>query len=349
MGDVDGDGFDEILKGPLVIDHDGSVLWDLNLTKGHGDYLHVGDFIPSRPGLEIFKILEAGQANGIAMLDAKTGAIIWGKTTAGDAGRGYCANIDPRYIGTQCWAGQNNNNLLNFDGTVICNGTAPSANNYWAPIWWDAGVCRSLTDEHSGTDGVHIVKWNNTGCNTTEFLKTGTGTRLIQTIADVIGDWREELIIGLPNEIRIYTTTIPATNRFYTFMHNPLYRINVGQSAQRNFGPAFPDFYIGTGMTFPPVPNIYLATSPVKIYGFNNAANTIETTKLTGGLLFLSNPFSCPATISIYNLQGQSIYTDVFIGSKVISMKSFASKGVYICTIKKPNATMLSCKFNFDN
>jgi len=32
-------------------------------------------------------------------------------------------------------------------------------------------------------------------------------------MADILGDWREELITVLPGELRIYTTTIPARDR----------------------------------------------------------------------------------------------------------------------------------------
>jgi rhamnogalacturonan endolyase len=93
-------------------------------------------------------------------------------------------------------------------------------------------------------------------------MKTGSGTRNTQTIADILGDWREELVIGLPNEVRVYTTTIPAGNRLYTLMHNPLYRLNVGQSAQRNFGTGLPDYYLGTGMSTPPAPDIKYVGPP---------------------------------------------------------------------------------------
>jgi rhamnogalacturonan endolyase len=262
MGDANGDGYDEVLKGPLVLDHAGKILWDQKLVKGHGDYFHMGVLNPARSGMQIFRILEAGQANGVAMLDAATGTVLWGKTTAGDAGRGYCGHIDTRYKGAQCWAGQINDDLLNYDGTVLCAGSGPSVNNNWAPIWWEGGVVRSITNEFTGDDGVHISRWNNTGCDVTELMKTGSGTRITQTIADILGDWREELVIGLPNEIRVYSTTIPATNRLYTLMHNPLYRLNVGQSAQRNFGTSMPDYYIGTGMTTPPAPDIKLVGLP---------------------------------------------------------------------------------------
>jgi len=260
MADCDGDGRDEIVKGSLVVDHDGKMLWDLGLIKGHGDYTHIGVLDPSKSGLQIYRILEAAQPNGVAMMDAKTGSILWGKTIAGDAGRGYCAHIDPRQNGVQCWAGQINNNLLNFDGSVLAT-TGPQASGFFAPIWWDNGLCRSLTDEHSGTDGVHILKWNYENNTSTRFLTAGTGTRTIVFIGDILGDWREELVIFQPNEIRVYSTTIPATNKIYTLMHDPLYKLNVGQWAQRNASPSNPSFYLGTGMGTPPTPNIYLVKS----------------------------------------------------------------------------------------
>jgi rhamnogalacturonan endolyase len=262
MGDANGDGYDEVLKGPLALDHTGKTLWDQKLIKGHGDYFHIGILNPARSGLQIFRVLEAAQANGVAMLDAATGTVLWGKTIAGDASRGYSSHIDSRQKGAQCWAGQINNDLLNYDGSVLCSGTSPSNGDHWAPIWWEGGLTRSITDEFSGNDGVHINRWNGSSCSLTELIKTGSGTRLTQTIADILGDWREELVIGLPNEIRVYTTTIPAGNRLYTLMHNPLYRLNVGQSAQRNFGTGLPDYYLGTGMTTPPAPDIKYVGPP---------------------------------------------------------------------------------------
>ena len=45
--------------------------------------------------------------------------------------------------------------------------------------------------------------------------------------ADILGDWREEIITTLPGELRIYRTTIPATDRRVTLMQDPLYRNDV--------------------------------------------------------------------------------------------------------------------------
>jgi len=50
-------------------------------------------------------------------------------------------------------------------------------------------------------------------------------------IADVIGDWREEIITSAPGELRIYTTTIPARDRRPCLMQDPIYRIDVAVAA----------------------------------------------------------------------------------------------------------------------
>jgi len=76
--------------------------------------------------------------------------------------------------------------------------------------------------------------------------------------ADLFGDWREEVIWRAADNtsLRIYSTTIPATNRIYTLMHDPQYRLAI---AWQNVGynqPSHPSFYLGEGMNDPPRPRI---------------------------------------------------------------------------------------------
>jgi hypothetical protein len=52
-------------------------------------------------------------------------------------------------------------------------------------------------------------------------------------MADILGDWREELITVLPGELRIYTTTIPACDRRVCLMQDGVYRAEV---AHRSMG-----------------------------------------------------------------------------------------------------------------
>jgi rhamnogalacturonan endolyase len=49
-------------------------------------------------------------------------------------------------------------------------------------------------------------------------------------VADLFGDWREEVIAfstGDSASINIFTTTIPSSNRVYTLMHDPQYRMSI--------------------------------------------------------------------------------------------------------------------------
>jgi rhamnogalacturonan endolyase len=43
-------------------------------------------------------------------------------------------------------------------------------------------------------------------------------------VADVLGDWREEIITSVPGELRIYSTAVPATDRRPCLLQDPIYR-----------------------------------------------------------------------------------------------------------------------------
>jgi len=59
--------------------------------------------------------------------------------------------------------------------------------------------------------------------------------------------------------LRIFTTTIPTDYRFYTFMHDPVYRLSVAWQNVAYNQPAHTGFYMGQDMATPPDPNIVLA------------------------------------------------------------------------------------------
>jgi rhamnogalacturonan endolyase len=54
-------------------------------------------------------------------------------------------------------------------------------------------------------------------------------------LANVLGDWREELITSLKGELRIYTTTIPALDRRTCLLRDPIYRMGVCAESQGYF------------------------------------------------------------------------------------------------------------------
>ena len=72
--DVDGDGKDEIVYGQMTIDDNGKGLYSTGI--GHGDALHVSDFDPSIPGIEVFGIQERFGDAGANFRNAKTGEVL---------------------------------------------------------------------------------------------------------------------------------------------------------------------------------------------------------------------------------------------------------------------------------
>lgn len=247
IGDVDGDGRDEIIYGAMALDHDGSPLYSTKL--GHGDALHLSDIDPDRPGLEVFDIHERPRhAVGAEFRDARTGQLLWGKPSP-DVGRGVAFDIDPRHRGYEMWAsGQGLAGVWNVKGETISERKPRSCN---FGVWWDGDLLRELLDRNT------IAKWD-WETQTERVLLTATGcssnngTKATPALcADVLGDWREEVLLRTTDskELRIFVTTIPTEHRLTTLMHDPTYRLSV---ALQNVGynqPAQPGFYLGDGMT----------------------------------------------------------------------------------------------------
>ena len=257
VADVDHDGKDEIIYGSMVVDDNGVGLFSTGLR--HGDALHVGDLVPSRPGLEVYGVHES-EGNtltlgtpGMALYDAANGQIIWSFVPGRDVGRGMEADIDPRTPGDEFW-GATEVGLLDGQGNRV--GDAPSSVNH--AVWWDADPLREIEDAN------WISKWDWNTSTLTRLLTadgaaSNNGTKQNATLTgDILGDWREEVIWRAADNLslRIYSTTIPAANRLYTLMHDPQYRESI---AWQNVGynqPPHPSFFLGDGMAAPPVPNI---------------------------------------------------------------------------------------------
>lgn len=260
VADVDGDGKDEIVYGACVIDHDGTGLYSTGW--GHGDALHVGDFDPERPGLEVFQVHENSDDYGASFREAGTGELIWGEYTGEDTGRGMTADIDPNYLGTESWA--SDVDCRTVEGERISE-PIPSIN---FGIWWTGDLQRELLDHNwNGDAGVgvgKIDKWDYEN-HELENLITFDGTYSNNYTkgnpclsADILGDWREEVIWRTEDStaLRLYVTTHPTEHRFYTLMHDPQYRLSIAWQNVAYNQPPHPSFYLGSDMDDPPIPDI---------------------------------------------------------------------------------------------
>ncbi|MFD2162149.1 rhamnogalacturonan lyase [Paradesertivirga mongoliensis] len=263
VADVDGDGKDEIVYGQMTLDDNGKGLYTTRI--GHSDALHVSDLDPERPGLEVFSIQERFGDAGANFRDARTGEVIWKKPSvkAGEdgegPGRGLSLDVDPRYKGFESWvAGANITGMFDTKGNKIAEKT-PSVN---FGIFWDSDMLSEILNSTS------IGKWDYTNQKTDVILNASqydcvhnNGTKSTPALsADILGDWREEVMYRTRDgkELRIFTTTIPAVNRFYTFMHDPQYRLSIAWQNVAYNQPPHTSFYIGPEMKAPPKPNITL-------------------------------------------------------------------------------------------
>ncbi|MBO9203150.1 MULTISPECIES: rhamnogalacturonan lyase family protein [Niastella] len=259
VGDADGDGKDEVFNGSSAVNDNGTGFWAN--AMGHGDAMHMSDMNPDRAGLEIWQCYESPGSNGqvgAALVDARTGARIFTVAEASaDVGRAMAADIDPRYKGYEMWAARGN--LYTCTGVDI--GTTKPSMNFG--VWWDADLQRELLDN------ITISKWNYSSSSTSTLL-TATGcasnnsTKATPCLSgDILGDWREEVILRTSDNsaLRIFTTTITASNRIYTLMHDPQYRVAIAWQNSAYNQPPHPGFYLGGDMSAPPVPNIYFPGS----------------------------------------------------------------------------------------
>jgi rhamnogalacturonan endolyase len=226
QGDVDFDDKDELVIGTFALDHNGKPIWYTGLK--HNDAGYMADIDPSRPGLEIFYGIESrSNRNGVCLVDAATGEIIWGfdgKTTHVHS-QGMVGDIDPAYPGMECYAGEakggNQYFLYSAAGKRLSDKDIGSLTP--RPLWWD------------GDD----IKEVNINRNLLKF-KGDTLLKIdgkVVFVGDIIGDWREEIITSLPGELRIYSTNIPAAGKKVCLMQNRQYRSGVANVSMGYFYP----------------------------------------------------------------------------------------------------------------
>lgn len=228
--DIDNDGKDEVIPGTFALDDDGKPLWHTGL--GHNDVGYIADIDPSRPGLEIFYGIETrSPRNGVCLVEAATGKIIWGydQKTFHVHGQGMIGDIDPTQPGIECYAGEAKGGFeyflysaqgkrLSGQKDVMQGDLAPNA------VWWDADDLKEISSQGK------LFKFQG------DTLQKIEGNVLF--VGDIIGDWREEIITSLPGELRIYTTNIPARNRNVCLAQDHQYRMGMADASSGYYYPA---------------------------------------------------------------------------------------------------------------
>ena len=242
VGDLDGDGKDEIVYGSAALDDDGTVLYRTGL--GHGDALHLFSSTTPQDDSEKFYVFDVHESKaaeyGMEVRSAE-GKILWGVHAGFDVGRGLAADVDADNPGYEVWS-YATDGLWSLDGKKISD-RRPSQN---FRIYWDGDLQDELLDRGN------IDSWKNGRLATfwkINHSKAINGTKANPNLqADLLGDWREEVILynaENPAQINIFSTTIPTPYRVNCLMTDHVYRMsivwqNVGYNQPPHLGQYLP-------------------------------------------------------------------------------------------------------------
>ena len=205
IADVDEDGRDEIIYGSMVIDDTGKGLSTTGL--GHGDALHCSDFDPYREGLEVFACNEEEPCMNYR--NATTSKMYVRRTSSSDDGRALCGNFSNTYPGAcgrstqtgmiSCVADKDIS-PLGGDGFIA-----------WGDlnfrIYWDGDLLSEVLNSPGTAKEAKIEKpgtgrlFTSSGCNMNNWTKNHPCFQ-----GDLIGDWREEIVLRHGSNVRIYSS-----------------------------------------------------------------------------------------------------------------------------------------------
>ncbi|MCH5211458.1 MAG: Ig-like domain-containing protein, partial [Oscillospiraceae bacterium] len=264
IADIDNDGKDEIVWGSACLDDDGQTVLG-NTRSGHGDAMHVSDF--NNDGVqEIFSVKEKsqGKPRGADFRVAKTGTAIWSKAVSDDNGRGVMDNIDDAYAATHPdglalgWSAAHDD-TYDIKGNAVAAKPSSAGKGDFCNflVYWDGDLGRELLDANI------IQKYDAENGWTKRFFGPSDGYTLSGEtnndtkrnyclVADLWGDWREEIIMAVGDSdpstaaLRIFTSIVPTDYRLTTLMHDCQYREAI---AWQNVGynqPPHTSYYIGS-------------------------------------------------------------------------------------------------------
>ncbi|NQX05377.1 rhamnogalacturonan lyase [Rathayibacter sp. VKM Ac-2856] len=270
--DVDGDGRQEIVYGSATLDDDGSLLYSSYDTLpegssapgteaklGHGDAMHVTDIDPANPGLEIFSVHEGGVGApyGYALRDAATGEVLFGAYSGKDTGRGMIGDVDPAIPGQEVWA----IGKLSASGEPLTGGDSSQQPGTNQSIRWAADMTTQIVASTTMQDATPVTPTIVTGDGTVLLSAEGTvtnnGTKGNPSlVADVLGDWREELLLPTADSsaIRIYSSTEVTDRKLTTLMHDPQYRVEVARQQTAYNQPSYTSYGLASDIDWSTVP-----------------------------------------------------------------------------------------------
>ncbi len=267
VGDIDGDGFDEIVFGGATLNHDGTVRFSTQL--GHGDAGHLGDLDPDHPGMEFWDVHEHTDAQYTEEMRGSDGKVYWGTPQPNpgvDNGRGMAADIDSEYRGYEVWSSKGGG-MKTATGKSI--GSPAVSTNF--RIYFDGDVYDELLD------GAYLTKFDSKSKKSNVYFDGGAalgaagcnGTKNTPSlVADLFGDWREELVVRSekdPTTIYIISTPVESEHRVYTLMHDATYRVAIAWQNTAYNQPPHIGYYLPDAVKNLTQPDIYVVGENVVV------------------------------------------------------------------------------------
>jgi hypothetical protein len=215
LADLDGDGKDEVLGG-MILNSDGTTASQVPL-KGHIDSVFAYDVRPDLPGIEVVT-LEEGGGNRV-FLSGKDGLVWETHYQHWEPQNAAVGNFDPEREGLQIWCRSRFNEhqkpfVFDAHGELIAHYEMDDV----APEGWTA----------SGVELIYAIDWTGAPAQQAaaterhmkgdvcvfdpisgKFLHTIKEKADRLHVADVSGDWREEILVLHGNELRIYHNAAP--------------------------------------------------------------------------------------------------------------------------------------------
>ena len=302
IADVDEDGRDEIVYGSMVIDDNGKGL----STSGyeHGDAQHVGDFDPYRKGLEFYGCLEDGPYYGSDYRNATTSEVYYKHTGGSDDGRAMMGNFSNSYPGSQ--------------GRSVGSGTIASLRNNttidalsdfiaWSDlnfrIYWDGDLCDEILNSPGVAREAKVEKpgtgrmFTSSGCNMNNDSKNNPCFQ-----GDIIGDWREEIVVRRGTGLRVYTSCYETEYSMPCLWYDHQYRQAMVWQMMAYNQPPHVSYFVGEmeGITQAPPPLTNTGRTEIANGGSITSANTTPVMLCeTGDMTVSVGEGAAPSTVFV--------------------------------------------------
>ena len=218
VADLDDDGKDEVL-GAMILGPDGEILVKIPL-QGHLDAVLAADVLVDVEGLEVVG-LEEGAGNHVFLYNAKT--LLWKKSFGHqEAQNTVIGDFDEKLPGLEIWCRSRHDVhqepfVFGATGVLV---RAYKLDAYLPEDWVPKGVEEIWTIDWTGEKRQLAVAKERHRAGDLGIFDPVKGVFLKRIkeeaerlyIADVSGDWREELIVINANEIHVYHNEQPNPN-----------------------------------------------------------------------------------------------------------------------------------------